>query len=118
MNEQLRLCGCGAVPRMSNYEGSAIHVSCRCGLQLWGAKAHFGSEAEAIAAWNKRAGAAAEPVAWRYRTITGWHTTTDAGKASRLKFEHGYEVEALAVMAKPEDAAHRESPGRLWGDLR
>lgn len=38
------------------------------------------------------------PVAWRYRTPTGWHTTTDAGKAARLKCEYGYEVEGLAVL--------------------
>jgi len=38
------------------------------------------------------------PVAWRYRTPTGWHTTTDAGKAARLKCEYGYEVEALGVL--------------------
>lgn len=43
------------------------------------------------------------PVAWRYRTPTGWHATTDAGKAARLKIEHGYEVEALGVLSAPSE---------------
>ena len=72
MSEKLKPCDCGSAPRISNYEGSAIHISCRCGLQLWGGKAHFGSEEEAIAVWNKRAQNAGEarPVAIWTRTPT------------------------------------------------
>lgn len=34
--------------------GYAIHVACRCGVNLFGARNHFASEAQAIAAWNRR----------------------------------------------------------------
>ena len=60
MSETLKPCTCGAVPRMTNFESSAIHISCSCGIQLWGAKRHFGSEDEAAAEWNKRH----TPAAW------------------------------------------------------
>lgn len=38
--------------RVNDFEGSAIHVSCKCGISLYGAKAHFGSAQEAEDAWN------------------------------------------------------------------
>ncbi|HFF9481053.1 TPA: Lar family restriction alleviation protein [Serratia marcescens] len=47
---------CGGAARVvdSSYSGSAIHVSCRCGAQMFGGRQHFGSESEAAAAWNLR----------------------------------------------------------------
>ncbi len=49
---------CGGNPRVvdSSYSGSAIHVSCRCGAQMFGGRQHFGSESEATDAWNRRDG--------------------------------------------------------------
>ena len=56
-NDGLKPCPfCGKKPevRDGTYSGSAIHVSCRCGAQLFGGRNHFGSEDEAINAWNER----------------------------------------------------------------
>lgn len=53
------------------------------------------------------AGIQGPPVAWRYRTPTGWHATTDAGKAACLKIDHGYEVEALGVLCMVDAAMKR-----------
>ncbi|HEI9833963.1 TPA: Lar family restriction alleviation protein [Serratia marcescens] len=55
---------CGGNPRVvdSSYSGSAIHVSCRCGAQMFGGRQHFGSEREAIDAWNIRIGDSAREV--------------------------------------------------------
>lgn len=47
-------CGGVAEVRDGTNSGSAIHISCRCGAQLFGGRFHFGSEDEAVAAWNKR----------------------------------------------------------------
>jgi len=55
VSEQLKPCSCGSIPRLSNHEGSAIHISCSCGIQLWGARAHFSSEEAATKEWNTRA---------------------------------------------------------------
>lgn len=57
MSEELKPCPfCGGKPEVRNLvdSGSAIHVACRCGAQLFGRRYHFGSESEAVAAWNKR----------------------------------------------------------------
>ncbi|WP_072265284.1 MULTISPECIES: Lar family restriction alleviation protein [Serratia] len=55
---------CGGNARVvdSSYSGSAIHVSCRCGAQMFGGRQHFGSESEATDAWNRRAGDSAREV--------------------------------------------------------
>lgn len=55
---------CGGNARVvdSSYSGSAIHVSCRCGAQMFGGRHHFGSEREAIDAWNIRIGGSAREV--------------------------------------------------------
>lgn len=58
--ENMLKCTCGQVPRVSDHEGSAIHISCRCGMQLWGAKAHFTSVEAAVAEWNSRHAAVAK----------------------------------------------------------
>ncbi|WP_025517580.1 hypothetical protein [Bordetella trematum] len=48
----------------------------------------------------------AEPVAWRYQTPTGWHATTDAQKAVRLRAHHPVEPTYAAPPAADErDAA-------------
>lgn len=47
-------CGGKAEVRDGTYSGSAIHISCRCGAQMFGGRNHFGSEEEAATAWNKR----------------------------------------------------------------
>ena len=49
-------CGGGARVIDSSYQGSAIHVSCRCGAQMFGGRRHFGRESEAVEAWNRRSG--------------------------------------------------------------
>ncbi|PLR48657.1 hypothetical protein CYR40_05675 [Chimaeribacter arupi] len=57
LERELKPCPfCGKKPevRDGTYSGSAIHVSCRCGAQLFGGRNHFGSEDEAINAWNER----------------------------------------------------------------
>ena len=47
----------------------------------------------------------AVPVAWRYQTPTGWHATTDASAALRVR--HHHEVEPL--YAAPQSAAPRNA---------
>lgn len=42
-----------------------------------------------------------KPVAWRYQTPTGWHTTADAGKAVVLREYHP--VEPLAIIPTKEN---------------
>lgn len=57
-NEELKPCPfCGEAARIvdSEFSGSAIHISCRCGAQMFGGRQHFGSEQEASEAWNRRA---------------------------------------------------------------
>jgi len=46
--------------------------------------------------------AAGEPVAWRYQTATGWHATTDAGKALAVKEHHPIEALYTAPQAGAE----------------
>ncbi len=44
-----------------------------------------------------------EPVAWRYKTPTGWHATTDAAKALAVKAHHEMEpLYAAPVSAEPD----------------
>lgn len=44
---------CGSpLARVIDFAESAIHVSCKCGISLYGGKAHFGSAQEAADAWN------------------------------------------------------------------
>lgn len=44
---------CGSpLARVIDFAESAIHVSCKCGISLYGGKAHFGSAQEAEDAWN------------------------------------------------------------------
>lgn len=48
---------CGGQPRVvvpAPSDGFATHVRCRCGVQMWGRKHHFASEAAAAEAWNNR----------------------------------------------------------------
>jgi len=48
---------CGGAPSVRVPEatdGYATHVACRCGASLYGARRHFSSTEEAIAAWNRR----------------------------------------------------------------
>jgi len=47
-------CAGKAEVRDGTHSGSAIHVSCRCGVQLFGGRNHFGSEQEAARTWNRR----------------------------------------------------------------
>lgn len=67
---------CGKTPKVSDgtYSGSAIHVSCRCGAQLFGGRNHFSSEEEAVSSWNHRQQVAAikEP-----KELDGWTDSTD-----------------------------------------
>lgn len=46
---------CNQTPRVADDTNLAIHVACKCGVQMWGHRSHFGSQEEAIAAWNRRA---------------------------------------------------------------
>lgn len=56
MSEQLNPCPfCGGhAATVVDFPGSAIHVSCKCGAQIWGGKSHFSSPADAAEAWNSR----------------------------------------------------------------
>lgn len=61
---------------VSDIDSAAIHMGCRgCGAQLWGKTHHFGSHAEAIDAWNRRAASseqqAAQQDAERWREHVG-----------------------------------------------
>lgn len=56
MSDQLKPCPfCGGHATVVDYQGSAIHVRCKCGAQVWGGKKHFGSIQNAADAWNTRA---------------------------------------------------------------
>ncbi|MGX6999853.1 hypothetical protein [Caballeronia sp. KNU42] len=52
--------------------------------------------------------AAIEPVAWRYLTPTGWHATTDVGKALRVKEHHT--VEPLGVISTAPTTGNAPEP--------
>jgi len=44
---------CGSpLARVIDFAESAIHISCKCGISLYGGKTHFGSAQEAADAWN------------------------------------------------------------------
>ncbi len=51
---------------------------------------------------------AAQPVAWRYQTPTGWHATTDASAALRVKQNHPIEPLFSAPQPQAEDARDAE----------
>lgn len=51
---------CGNTPTLRIPEptdGFAIHVRCRCGVEMYGAKSHFTDADSATSAWNCRAAA-------------------------------------------------------------
>lgn len=48
-----------------------------------------------------------EPVAWRYKTSTGWHATTDAAKALRVADHRA--IEPLYSAPQPADTVVKES---------
>ena len=55
---------CGGQPRVvmpAPTDGFATHVRCRCGVQMWGQKHHFSSEAAAAEAWNNRQSSPSAP---------------------------------------------------------
>lgn len=51
---------CGGEPRISDLPESAIHVACKCGVNMFGARSHHSSHEEAIYHWNRRADLAGE----------------------------------------------------------
>jgi hypothetical protein len=55
--------------------------------------------AQARAEWE----AELVPVAWRYQTPTGWHATTDAGKALVMRDYHP--VEALTAIPSTKEGS-------------
>lgn len=59
----------------------------------------------AVAADRKRRG---EPVAWRYKTSTGWHATTDAAKALRVADHHA--IEPLYSAPQPAEPVKLQCP--------
>ena len=48
------------------------------------------------------------PVAWRYQTSTGWHATTDAAAANRVRAHHSVEP----LYAAPQPQADARDAGR------
>lgn len=64
MSEIKRCPFCGGVPEVSDgtWSGSAIHIRCRCGVQMFGGRNHFSSTEEAVTAWNRRAGDEADDI--------------------------------------------------------
>lgn len=46
-----------------------------------------------------------QPVAWRYQTPTGWHATTDAGKAMSVSEHHAVEPLYASPQVRAEQAA-------------
>jgi len=48
-----------------------------------------------------------EPVAWRYKTSTGWHATTDAAKALRVADHHA--IEPLYSAPQPPEPTNKHS---------
>jgi hypothetical protein len=49
---------CGGEPKVripQATDGYAVHMRCRCGVEVYGGKRHFASGDDAIAAWNTRA---------------------------------------------------------------
>lgn len=49
-------CGGSPVVRVpGETDGFALHIRCRCGIELYGAKAHFPTAESATDAWNTRA---------------------------------------------------------------
>lgn len=61
MTEQptIKACFCGRTPTIRepdpDLDGFAIHITCRCGIQMFGARHHFSSVQAAAEAWNHRA---------------------------------------------------------------
>ena len=54
------------------------------------------------------------PVAWRYMTPTGWHSTTDAAAANRVRAHH--HLEPLYAATQPA-AQGLEQDAERWGEV-